>query len=259
MGKWTDHGRLFLPSCLGRTIDCDGSIFLPLESCCLTFFRASRRPDSRFTERRMAYGRRGLYEKRKEKEIRASLFRDVAISRGAFAIFPRVFPEHLALGTAIIELGIWLFTPCSSKIFRPSSATFGRGTRRGQNDNVDGRRSFRSRDQTLLAVDGDYRVSSKNSLVLLQARTHTKTTRQEMEGRLPFWRNQDTAPRPSHTVSVCLSPCLFVCLFQRLYVRPSVRPSVRRYVMAKLSSPVRKIDGSTDWRDRRFSVNTCKK
>lgn len=40
-----------------------------------------------------------------------------------------------------------------------------------------------------------------------------------MEGRLPFWRNPDTAPRPNHTVSIPHSsptpytPPLFVSLF----------------------------------------------
>lgn len=100
----------------------------------------------------------------------------------------------------------------------------------------------RSRD---VSVEGDYSLIDELSFCCRLEHTQKRRDRKWKAGS-PFGRTKIRRRAPA----VRWVP---VCLFVRLS-RPTV-PSVRRYLMAKLSSPVRKIDGPGD---RRFFANTCK-
>jgi len=91
--------------------------------------------------------------------------------------------------------------------------------------------------------------SHRWTVVLLQVRARTKTTRQEMEGRLPFWPNRDTAPHLNLTVSV-------LPVFHSPFAPPSFSLFSRRYPMSKLNWPEDRWSSDlASW----FSVNTRKK
>lgn len=96
-----------------------------------------------------------------------------------------------------------------------------------------------------VSVDGDYSLIDEPSFCCRLEHTQKRRDRKWKAGS-PFGRAKIRRRAPA----VRWVP---VCLFVRLS-RPAV-PSVRRYLMAKLSSPVRKIDGRGD---HRFFVNMCK-